>query len=948
MNFGISFRDLLVPRRLALVLAGLILLLGIASGFALPGVSKVGQQALAFVLLAGGYLITVYALGRIYKIQRLRYITSTGGVLLITTFFFTLREDIPAIFLFYLFAILTDSLFWGQNTAFYTSILATIGYATVTLINPAFLPRDVLNIGLVAITFLATSVLAGGLVREERARTREMAVLSIIATKVTGSREIAPVLETALEEVMRVIGLESGGIALLDETGERLILKTHRGFSPVLQESFNQPKSQHPLRWKATETGTNIFVENILAGREPLGQEAISEKYIAAAFVPLKAKDRVVGLLGLGTKKQHRFSPEDKELLNTIGQQLGLAIENARLYEEALRHLTEIRSLRTLGEVVIQDLAEGVLIEDAKGVITYANPRVEEMLGYGSGDLTGRHWKELVPPEEIAVVDEEYARRPKGMSSRYESLLLGKEGVRIPVIISSRPLFENNNFSGVLVVFTDITGRKQAEQALQETNLTLQALIQTSPVAIITVDTDGIVKTWNKTAAQIFGWKEEEVLGKPLPTVPPDKQEEFRLNRERVFRGEAFSNMEVVRQRKDSSLIHVSLSTAPLRDARGKTTGVMAVLVDITDRKKAEEETRRHLEEFVTMNRVAMAAASALSLDEALERTTEALVETLGYPDVAILLLDAETKELYLHPSYRGTSQQSVVYPLAVPPGRGITGWVAEKGEPLLVPDVSKDPRYIHGNPNTKSEMCAPLRVSNRIIGVLNVESPVLNAFSEHDLGLLTTIASQVAVLIENARLYEETKQLAITDSLTGLFNLRYFYQELGKEIGRSDRYQRPLSLIMFDIDNFKRYNDTYGHLAGDDLLKELSQLATGLVRRTDTLARYGGEEFFIILPETEPKEASRLAARIVEAVRGYRFLVRDGSRRGQITVSCGVATYPYHADNAKALIHATDAALYKAKETKDRIWTSAPPPGTTPPKAVPPTKRRAPPKPSK
>ncbi|MBI2846057.1 MAG: diguanylate cyclase [Chloroflexi bacterium] len=947
MNFRFSWRDLLVPRRLAFILAGLILLLGIVSGFSLPAVTKLGQQALAFVLLAGGYLITVYALSRIYQLQWLRYITSTGGVLLITAFFFTLREEIPAIFLFYLFAILTDSLFWGQNTAFYTSILATLGYATVTFLNPDFLPRDALNIGLVAVTFLATSFLAGGLVREERARTREMAVLSSLATVMTESRDLTSILKIALDEVMRVTGFENGGIALVEETHQRLILKVHRGFSEALVQSFQEPADKHPMRWKAINAGENIFAENLAYYTGPMGVEVLSEKYRSAAFIPLKEKDQVVGLLGLGSRRRQAFSQEDKDLLSTVGHHLGLAVANARLYEETFRQIKEIQSLRTMGEVVIKDLAEGVLIEDAQGLITYANPRVEEMLGYIPGELVGRHWRELVPADYLPIVEKEYAKRPKGVSSRYESMLLGKGGRRIPVIISSRPLFEKNEFSGVLVVLTDITERKRAEESLQEANQTLQAVIETSPVAIITLDPKGIVKSWNKSAEEMFGWKEEEVVGKLLPTVSPEKQEEFRQNRERVLQGEAFSNMEVVRQKKDGTPIHVSLSTAPLRDAQGNITELMAVLVDITDRKKAEEETKRHLEEFSTMNRVAMAAATALSVDEALEGTIKALAETLRYHSVAVLLLDAETKTLRLHPS-RYSESKEIFDGFTTTLGKGITGWVAQSGEPILVPDVSKDKRYIKGISETRSEICAPLRVGNKVIGVLNVESPTLNAFSEHDLSLLTTIASQVAVLIENARLYEETKQLSITDTLTGLYNLRYFYQELGKEIGRSDRYQRPLSLIMFDIDNFKKYNDNYGHLAGDDLLKELARLASELIRRTDTLARYGGEEFFIILPETAPEEASRLAGRIVEAVRKYRFLVRDGTRRGQVTVSCGVATYPLHADNPKALIQAADAALYKAKETKDRIWTYTPAAGIPPRKPEPAVQRRTSAKPSK
>jgi len=204
---------------------------------------------------------------------------------------------------------------------------------------------------------------------------------------------------------------------------------------------------------------------------------------------------------------------------------------------------------------------------------------------------------------------------------------------------------------------------------------------------------------------------------------------------------------------------------------------------------------------------------------------------------------------------------------------------------------------------------------------VLDVQSEELGAFDESDLKTLQTLADQLAVAMENARLYEGTQQLAITDGLTGLYNLRYFYETLEKEIQRSERYHRSVSLIILDIDDFKTYNDLYGHLAGDDLLIELAQLMSKMTRQTDTLARYGGEEFVIILPETEPESAKSLAERLLEEVREYRFSIQDGQIIGQITISLGVATYPHHADTTKALVDAADTALLRAKRAgKNRI----------------------------
>ena len=161
---------------------------------------------------------------------------------------------------------------------------------------------------------------------------------------------------------------------------------------------------------------------------------------------------------------------------------------------------------------------------------------------------------------------------------------------------------------------------------------------------------------------------------------------------------------------------------------------------------------------------------------------------------------------------------------------------------------------------------------------------------------------------------------------LTALYKLRYFYETLEKEIQRSERYHRSVSLIIVDIDDFKAYNDLHGHVAGDDLLRELGQVISKATRRTDTLVRYGGEEFAIILPETETEGARFLAERVLEDVREHRFSMQHSLSSAQITLSMGVATYPNHADDAEGLVDAADNALLQAKrEGKDRICVHKP-----------------------
>jgi len=209
--------------------------------------------------------------------------------------------------------------------------------------------------------------------------------------------------------------------------------------------------------------------------------------------------------------------------------------------------------------------------------------------------------------------------------------------------------------------------------------------------------------------------------------------------------------------------------------------------------------------------------------------------------------------------------------------------------------------------------LAVPLVRYDRAIGLMVLDySDAAREFTQEQVGLAMTIGSQVAASIENAWLYEQMEHQAITDGLTGLYNRRHFYQVLEAELARVARCNAELSLIMLDIDDFKVYNDTHGHLAGDRLLENLARLLTDLTRQVDTVARYGGEEFAVILPRTVKSGALALAERIRARVESQ---LGPGSHgEGGITISAGVATHPLDAATAEDLVHAADTALYQAK----------------------------------
>jgi diguanylate cyclase (GGDEF)-like protein len=304
-------------------------------------------------------------------------------------------------------------------------------------------------------------------------------------------------------------------------------------------------------------------------------------------------------------------------------------------------------------------------------------------------------------------------------------------------------------------------------------------------------------------------------------------------------------------------------------------------------------------------------------LRSVLERSAKLLMAEQG----SLMLLDQETDALLVKAQMGGSGAAAAR--VRIPRGEGIAGRVAEKGEPFLVENVESDPRIgkkNRENYRTRSFISVPLMIGDRTIGVLNLADKTTGeVFNRDDLNLIQSFATHAAVVLERSTLSRQTehlRKLTITDPLTGLLNRRYFQERLEEEVARSLRHNRSLSLLMLDVDGFKRFNDTYGHTAGDEALRLVGEALLRIVRHMDVVSRFGGDEFVVILPETDSQAAMHIAERIREEVAAAVTASRSArlSAAAAVTVSTGIASYEGQGESGELLLERADQALYKAK----------------------------------
>ncbi len=659
--------------------------------------------------------------------------------------------------------------------------------------------------------------------QEAVAKNRALSALYAIATSLSRSLNLKEVMEQALQQILELMELDAGVVRLPNHGGQEFTVSAGKGVFVAELEAIGSLRPSEEFSRAMAKGERPILIGDIADAQGVFAGVKALPGVRSAAGMPLVSKHRVVGTLSMFGKHPRAFTQEEERLLAGLGHQLGVAIENARLFEETTEALARSNLLYELSNQLhsIQNFEETLQLAAQQILEAFqADGTVISLHGAAPGAVT-----------------------------------------RVGVFMSGQQSFERSLVFDPIAQAVMDAGKPilipRAGAALDDFPA---SLLEEGVKALLAVPVQGMSGRHGALALS------------------------YRRPRE-------FRPLEV-----ETLVIYANHLGIALENAT------------------SFRQLQKHAAHLSELYKATLLVSGSLDLTETLALIVRTAAQASGAASSDVLLLGRDG-QLSFAAMYdpNGHFDQ----PIAVR-SNGISRAVLRTGQIWMIPDFEREPSG-RVNPDLiragkRAAICLPLRMKGRDSGVMWVHYDHPRTFAEEDVHLLSAFANQAAIAIENARLFQEINRLAITDELTGLYNYRHFYHQLEQEFKRAQRYDRPLSLIMLDIDFFKRYNDRNGHLAGDQALRLIAGRLRGNTRGVDILARYAGDEFSIILPETDLGQGWVQAERIRSAIQRDSQGAQGPTGGENLTMSLGVACLGPEMRHAEDLVRAADQALYRVK----------------------------------
>jgi diguanylate cyclase (GGDEF)-like protein/PAS domain S-box-containing protein len=635
---------------------------------------------------------------------------------------------------------------------------------------------------------------------------------------------------------------------------------------------------------------------------------------------------------------QEPFLPEERNLLQAIVERLGRVIEH-NISDAALRENEERYRIH------FENISDVSFSMDHRLMIKNISPSVERVLGYKPEELMGKRIVDanvLTPESQLAAIAGAMrvlaGERPE--SSVYQ--FISRDGKALMGEVSSAPLLQNGKIVGMISVARDVTKRYRTEQEIKRINTLLSTQQENSPDGILVVDEQGKTISYNHRFAEIWNispeWMEPSCSERALQIASEksvDPEGFVSLFRHLTENGSERSHDEILL--KDGRILE--RYSAPMIDEDKHYYGRVWYYRDITQRRQTEKniihaneqlvatvnklEERNYYNSVLSEMREILQACSSVSEVPPIIRGS--MSKLFPYVEGALYMMIAS--RLNLESAIRwGDFSEDADENMFAPN----SCWALRLGRAHLVEDAMIGPLCPHVKHHAiTAHACLPLVAKGEVLGMLHlrvkksVNPEILQKTISGMKELAGTISEYLSLSIANIQLNERLAAQSVRDPLTGLFNRRYMEESLQREILRAERKKTPIGIVMIDIDNFKGFNDRYGHGAGDELLARMGDFFRARVRGGDVACRYGGEEFILFLPESSAQNTYKRADEMQKEVKTLEVRYR-GEQLTSITLSFGIATYPDQGTQAETLLRAADVALYRAKkEGRNRIVMS-------------------------
>jgi diguanylate cyclase (GGDEF)-like protein len=673
--------------------------------------------------------------------------------------------------------------------------------------------------------------------KSEDHERRRLDVLYDVTRRLAAVQDSEKILDHIVNAATTLLGAEAAGLRLRD--GDDLVLKARTESAAEIMARVRLHVGES-LSGHVLATGQPVAVEDLVEDTrydERHKRAAVELGFHGFVGVPLRAHERIIGVLNVYTKRRRRFMPDEIALLAMFADQASLAIEKDRMLQEARGHAVRLQALARLNQAVSSSLDIGEVLR---------------IIAVAAAELTG------APTVSFWVADE---------------------------------------------------SRRQLELRAMSDDQTAADF----PVRTLRFDQG------------IEGWVASH--GRALNV--PEVSSEPRVYATDWFRTHGLSSAYATPIVFHSSLLGVLVlaGTAPFRlaaddrevlDAFVTQAGVAIRNARLYDEVRlSEERLAQRSRELDLLNRMGELLQACVTEDEAYAVVGRFVSQFFPDDPGAVFVMSAS----------RNMVEARAVWAATASPDWAIFKpeecWAMRRGRMHLVESTANGLLCSHlPQPAPASYVCIPMIAQGESLGILYLGARE-HVWPESQQRLAVTVADQLGLAVANLKLRETLRNQSIRDPLTGLFNRRYLEETLERELRRAERGRGAVGVVMIDLDHFKQFNDTYGHDAGDMLLRELGRLLQTSIRGGDVACRYGGEEFVLILPGADAATTRQRAERVRESVK-LLFVSHRGQSVGSVTMSGGVAAFPDHGTTGDALVQAADAALYRAKgDGRDRVVVS-------------------------